>query len=61
MSSIFLYFTKAEHLKNYEKHFLFHLESSFRSRDLQIFVFLPFLFTVFRFKRPDETRIVMKS
>ena len=28
--------------KNYEKCFLFHLKSSFRSRDIQIFVFLSF-------------------
>ena len=37
---IFIFFT----FKNYEKCFLFHLKSSFRSRDIQIFVifFLPF-------------------
>ena len=28
--------------KNYEKHFLFHLKSSFRSRDIQIFLFSSF-------------------
>ena len=31
-------------LQNYEKWFSFHLKSSFRSRDIQIFVFLSFLF-----------------
>ena len=33
----FLFFSK-----NYEKCFLFHLKSSFRSRDIQFFVFLSF-------------------
>ena len=37
--SKFLFFTKWEPFKNYEKCFFFHLESSFRSRDIQIFVF----------------------
>ena len=36
VSAIFHFFTK----KNYEKCFLFHLKSSFRCRDIQIFVFL---------------------
>ena len=34
-----LFFTKKKPFKNYEKCFLFHLKSSFRSRDIQIFVF----------------------
>ena len=40
----FLYFTKRKHFKNYEKFFLFHLNSSFLFRDFQGFVFfaLPF-------------------
>ena len=40
-SSIFL--TKLQPFKNYKKCFLFYLKSSFRSRDIQIFVFLSFL------------------
>ena len=36
--SNFYFFTKSLPLKNYEKCFLFHLKSSFRSRDIQIFV-----------------------
>ena len=35
----FIFFIK---FKNYEKCFLFHIKSSFRSRDIQIFVFFPF-------------------
>ena len=34
----FLFFTKWWSFKNYEKCFLFHLKSSFRSRNIQIFV-----------------------
>ena len=36
----FLFFTKWQPFKNCEKCFLFHRNSSFRSRDIQIFVFL---------------------
>ena len=35
----FLFSIKWKPLKNYEKCFLFHLKSSFRSRDIQFFVF----------------------
>ena len=35
----FLFFTKWYFFKNYERCFLFHLKSSFPSRDIQIFVF----------------------
>ena len=39
VSSIFIYFTKREHLKNYEKHFLFcQKKKSFCSPDIQIFI-----------------------
>ena len=41
----FLFFTKWQLFQNYEKCFLFHLKSSFPSRDIQIFVFL--FFTLF--------------
>ena len=35
VSTIFLYFTKKKnHVKNYEKSFLFHLKSSFHSQDI---------------------------
>ena len=42
--SVLFFSTKWESFKKYEKCFLFHLKSSFRSRDIQIFVFfsLPF-------------------
>ena len=36
----FYFFTKWQLFKNCEKCFLFHLKSSFRSRDIQFFVFL---------------------
>ena len=42
VSAIFCQFSISHQiiaLKNYEKCFLFHLKSSFRSRDIQIFVF----------------------
>ena len=42
-SSNFCFFTKWWPFKNYEKCILFHLKSSFRFRDIQIFVF-PFIF-----------------
>ena len=35
----FLFFTKLQPFKHYERCFLFHLKSSFRSEDIQIFVF----------------------
>ena len=35
----FLFLTKWQPFKNYEKYSLFHLESSFRSWDIQIFLF----------------------
>ena len=35
----FLFFTKWQPVKNYEKYFLCHLKSSLRSGDIQIFVF----------------------
>ena len=38
-SSNFCFFTKWWPFKNYEKCILFHLKSSFRFRDIQIFVF----------------------
>ena len=34
-----LFFTKWQPFKNYEKCFLFHYKNSFCSRDIQIFVF----------------------
>ena len=45
--SNFYFFTKLLPVKNHEKCFLFHLQSSFRSRDIHIFVVFPFLFTLF--------------
>ena len=38
-SAIFHFFTKWYPLNNYEKLFLFHLNSSFRSGDIRIFIF----------------------
>ena len=39
VSTIFYFCTTWWSFKNHEKCFLFHLKSSFRSRDIQIFVF----------------------
>ena len=55
VSAIFYLFTKWQPFKNYKKCFLFNLKSSFCSRDIQIFVFFPFLSTLFRFKRTNES------
>ena len=41
-----------------EKCFLFHLKSSFRSRDIQIFVFFPLPFHFSRFKRTNGRGII---
>ena len=40
------------------KCFLFHLKSSFRSQDIQIFVIFLFLFTLSRFKRTNGSGII---
>ena len=54
VSAIFLCFTKRKHFKNYEKCFMFHLKSSFCSKNIQIFIFFPFRFTFYRFKELYE-------
>ena len=59
--SNFYFFTKWWPFKNYEKCFLFHLKSSFRSRDIQVFVFFPFFSTLSRFKRANGSRKFMMS
>ena len=45
-------------IKIYEKCFLFNLKSSFRSQDIQIFVFFPFLSTLSRLKRTNGSGII---
>ena len=54
----FIFFTKWQPFKNYEKRFLFHQKSSFHSQDIQIFVFFPLLSTFSRYKRPDGCGII---
>ena len=54
-------FTKRRHLNNYEKCFLFHLKSSFRSKDIQLFVFFPSFSTFSRFRGLDETGLIVMS
>ena len=51
VSAIFLYFTKRMYLKNYGKCFLFHLMSSFRSRNIQVFVIFFLSFHIFQIQR----------
>ena len=47
--------------KNYEKCFLFHLKSSLRSRDIQIFVFLSFrLFCLSAIALEDDRIYILK-
>ena len=49
--SKFYFFTKWWSFKNCEKCFLFHLKSSFWSRDIQIFVFFPLPFHTFQIQK----------
>ena len=51
VSAIFLYFIKRKYLKKYEKCFLPHLKSSFRSRDIPIIVFFLLLVQIFKMQR----------
>ena len=51
------FFTKWWHFKNYENVFLFHLKSSFHSRDIQIFVIFS-LSTLSKFKRTNGSGTV---
>ena len=51
------FFTNRWPFKNYEKRFLFHLKSSFHSRDIQFFVVFSFLSTLSRFKRINGSGI----
>ena len=44
--------------KAIKKVFLFHLKSSFRSQDIEIFVVLPFLSIVPRLKTTNENEII---
>ena len=48
----------ARNNNNYEKYFLFHPKSSFRSQDIQIFVIFSFLSTLSRFKRKNGSKII---
>ena len=51
------FFTKWEPSKNYDKCFLFHLKSFFRSGDIQIFVIFP-LSTFSRYKRINKRGVI---
>ena len=55
--SNFYFFTKWEPFKNHEKCFLFHLKSSVRFWDIQIFVIFSFS-TLSRFKRTNGSGII---
>ena len=54
----FYFFTKWQPFKNYEKCFLFHLRSSFRSWDIQIFVIFFLPSTLSRLKRTNGSGII---
>ena len=43
--------------KNYEKCFLFHLKSSYRFRDIQMFLFSSFPFTFFSRKESMKDKL----
>ena len=49
--SNFCFLTKWQSFKNYEKCFLFHLKSSFYSRDIQFFLIFPLLFHTFQMQK----------
>ena len=48
---VFIFFIKWQTFKNYEKCFLFPLKSSFRSRDIQIFVTFSLTFHTFQIQK----------
>ena len=50
---IFYFFTKRWPFQNYEKYFLFHLKSSFRSWDIPIFQLFPFFYLLSRLKKTN--------
>ena len=52
------FFIKWQAFKNFEKIFLSHLKSSFRSRDIQFFVIFPFLSILYKFKRANGSGII---
>ena len=59
---IFIFFTKWQPFKNYEKYFLFHQKSSFRSWDNQIFLFRPSLFfslSAIAFRRWSKINLIV--
>ena len=49
--SNFYFFSKLYPFKNYEKCFLFHPKSSFRSRDIQFFVIFSLPFHTFQIQK----------
>ena len=49
--SNFYFLIKWSAFKNYEKYFLFHLKTSFRSRDIQIFVIFSLPFHTFQIQK----------
>ena len=54
----FLFFQQMIAFQSIWKCFLFHLKSSFRSRDVQFFVFFPLLSTLSRLKRTNGSGII---
>ena len=55
----FLFHQMISPLKNYEICFLFHLKSSFRSRNIQIFaIFFSILSALSTFKKTNGSRII---
>ena len=57
----FLFFRRMIALQKLRNYFLFHLKSSFRSRDIQNFVFLPFLFFYLSaIALEDDRRYILK-
>ena len=55
---IFIFSPNDSSSKAIKKHFLIHPKSSFRSRDIQIFVIFPFLPTLSRLKMTKGSRII---
>ena len=55
---IFIFFTKWQPLKNYEKCFLFHLKISFCSQDIKFFVIFSLPFCTSRYKRTNGCGII---
>ena len=55
---IFIFSSNDASSKTMKNVFVFHIKSSFRSRDIQFFIIFPFLSTLSRFKRANGSGMI---